>query len=228
MLLEICVHSTEDALTAQQSGADRIELCDNLEAGGITPSYDSIVRCKKNLHIKLHVMIRPRAGDFVYSVEEFNQMKSEIDVAKRLNVEGVVFGVLTTEKKIDVNRTKELVELAKPLRVTFHRAFDEAINPLESLENIIECGADILLTSGQQEKALDGASLIRQLNIHANGRIEIMAGSGITDENILEIAMKTGIKSFHGSAKKLTATNEIIYADVNMIKNMKSNLCKLV
>jgi copper homeostasis protein len=228
MLLEICVNSTETALRALYSGADRIELCDNLQAGGTTPAYETIKECRKNLEIKLHVMIRPRAGNFFYSDEEFNQMKKEIAIAKRWNADGIVFGILTEAKKVDVKRTKELVELSRPLKVTFHRAFDEAVNPFEALENIIECGADILLTSGQKEKAFEGAGLIHELNIRANGRIEIMAGSGITDENILEIAMKTGIKSFHGSAKKINAANEIIYADENMIKNMKCNLCKLV
>src|SRR6185436_9758499 len=174
-----------------------------------------------------HVMIRPRPGNFFYTDSEFGRMKKEIEIAKKMKADGVVFGMLTEDRKVDVIRTKELVELSKPLKVTFHRAFDEAAEPFEALENMIECGADILLTSGQKEKAYDGASLIRELRNRSDGRIEIMAGSGITDENILEIANKTGIKSFHGSAKKINSAGEIIYADEAMIKSMKSQLCKL-
>jgi copper homeostasis protein len=167
-------------------------------------------------------MIRPRAGDFCYTDKEFNLMKNELVDVKKLKADGVVFGILTRDKKVDVKRTKELIELSRPMKVTFHRAFDETIEPFEALENIISCGADILLTSGQKEKAIDGVELIYQLNILAKGRIEIMAGSGITDQNILEIAKQTGIKSFHGSAKKLNSSNEIIYADEEMIRKMKS------
>ncbi len=227
MLLEICVENFESALTAEKAGADRIELCVDLFSGGLTPDFDLLKSVKEKLKIPVHVMIRPRAGDFFYSVAEFEQMKKEIEIAKQLNADGVVFGVLTADKKIDVERTKELVELSRPKKVTFHRAFDEATAPFEALENIIECGADILLTSGQKEKAFDGAELIRQLNLRSNGRVEIMVGSGITDKNILEIAEKARIKSFHGSAKKQNSGNEIIYADEEMIKKMKDHLSQL-
>lgn len=227
MLLEICVTTFEAALRAQDAGADRIELCEDLNSGGVTPNFELIERCQKNLNIKLHVMIRPRAGNFFYTDSEFNEMKKEIEVTKRLKADGAVCGILTRDNKVDVIRTKELVELARPMKTTFHRAFDEAAEPFEALENIIECGADILLTSGQKEKALDGATLIRELHNRAKGRIEIMAGSGVTDENISEIANKTGIKSFHGSAKKINSKGGIIYADAEMIKSMKSYLQKL-
>ncbi|HKR04204.1 MAG TPA: copper homeostasis protein CutC [Bacteroidia bacterium] len=227
MLLEICVTSVEAALTAQNAGADRIELCDNLSEGGTTPKYEVIKSCRKNLHIRLHVMIRPRPGNFFYSDPELNQMKKEIEMSKELKVDGVVFGILTADKKVDIKRAKKLIELSKPLKVTFHRAYDDTVEPLEALENIIECGADILLTSGQKEKAIEGVDLIRLLNIRAHGRIEIMAGSGINDKNVLEIATKTGIQSFHGSAKKINSANEIVYADMEMIRKMKSHLKKL-
>ncbi|MEO5569725.1 MAG: copper homeostasis protein CutC [Bacteroidia bacterium] len=228
MLLEICVTSLESALTAQHAGADQIELCYNLQEGGTTPDYETIEACRKNLTIKLHIMIRPRSGDFFYSDSEFEQMKKEIEMAKQLKADGVVFGILTAEKKVDVERIKELVILSRPMKVTFHRAFDETIDPFEALNSIITCGANILLTSGQKEKAIEGADLIHQLKIQANGKIKIMAGSGITDENILELAAKTGIKSFHGSAKIINGAKEMIYADEGMIGKMKSHLSKLI
>jgi copper homeostasis protein len=224
MLLEICVNSVESAIVARDAGADRIELCDNLAEGGTSPAYETVEAARKNLHIKLHLMIRPRPGNFFYSDSEFKKMEKEIETAKQLKADGVVFGILTADKKVDIERTKKLIELSKPMKVTFHRAFDDTTDPFEALENIIECGADILLTSGQKEKAIDGVELIRQLNIRGNGRIEIMAGSGITDKNILEIARRTEIKSFHGSAKKINSKNKIIYADEEMIGKMKSCL----
>jgi copper homeostasis protein len=224
MLLEICVENFESALTAEKAGADRIELCADLFLGGRTPDFNLLKSVKEKIKIPVHVMIRPRPGDFYYSDAEFKQMKKEIERAKQLKAEGVVFGILTANKKVDVERTKELVELSRPMKITSHRAFDETTEPFEALENIIECGADILLTSGQREKAIDGAELIHQLNLLSNGRIEIMAGSGITDKNILEIAWKAGIKSFHGSAKKQNSENEIIYADEEIIKKMKDHL----
>ncbi|MEP7168828.1 MAG: copper homeostasis protein CutC [Bacteroidota bacterium] len=228
MLLEICVENFASALVAENAGADRIELCYALFLGGLTPGFDLLKSVKEKIKIPIHIMIRPRAGDFFYSFKEFEQMKKEIEMAKQLNAEGVVFGILTSDKKVDVVRTKELVNLSRPMKVTFHRALDETIEPFDALENIIECGADILLTSGQKEKAFDGTQLIHQLNIRANGRIEIMAGSGITDKNILEIAKQTGIKSFHGSAKKINSASKIIYADEEMIGKMKSHLYQLV
>jgi copper homeostasis protein len=228
MLLEICVENFESALTAEKAGADRIELCADLFLGGLTPDFNLLKSVKEKLKIPVHVMIRPRPGDFFYSDAELEQMKKEIEIAKKIKADGVVFGILTADKKVDVERTKELVELSRPMKITFHRAFDETTEPFEALENIAECGANILLTSGQREKAIDGAELIYQLNILAKGRIEIMAGSGITDKNILEIAKKTGIKTFHGSAKKINAAEKILYADKEIIILMKSNLCKLV
>jgi copper homeostasis protein len=227
MLLEICVENFDSALTAENCGADRIELCADLFLGGLTPGFDLLKSVKEKIKIPVHVMIRPRAGDFFYSDSEFDQMKKEIGMAKQFKADGVVFGLLTADKKIDVSRTKKLVEFSKPLKVTFHRAFDETAEPYETLENIIDCGVDILLTSGQKEKAIDGAELIRELNVRAKGKIEIMAGSGITDKNILEIAEKAGVKSFHGSAKRIGSDHKIAYADEKIIKGMKSHLCKL-
>ena len=227
MVLEICVENFESALSAKSGGADRIELCADLFLGGLTPGYDLLKLVKEKIKIPVHVMIRPRAGDFFYSAAEFNQMKREIEIAKKLKADGVVFGILTSENRIDIKRTKELVSLSRPMKVTFHRAFDAATGPFEALKHIIETGADILLTSGQKEKAIDGAELIYRLNNLAKGKIEIMAGSGITDKNILEIAKRTGIKTFHGSAKRKGSDGEIIYADEKIINGMKSNLRKL-
>lgn len=224
MILEICVESFQSAMAAQRAGADRIELCENLYKGGLTPDTDLIKQCKNSLSIKLHVMIRPRAGNFFYSEEEFEIMKNEIEMVKQLNVDGVVFGIFTADGNVDVKRTKKLVELSKPMKTTFHRAFDVANNPFEALENIIECGCDILLTSGQKEKAMDGVELINRLNKKADGRIEIMAGSGVTDKNILEIALQTEIKLFHSSASINISGNKIYVVDEVMVREMKNKL----
>ena len=155
-------------------------------------------------------------------------MINEIKSVKQLKAEGVVFGILTAEGNVDGERTKKLVELSKPMKVTFHRAFDETKNPFEALEKIIECGCDILLTSGQKEKTIDGVDLIKQINEIADRKIEIMAGGGITDKNILEVAKRTGIKSFHGSARKVISGNENYIADEKMIREIKMQISNLL
>lgn len=168
-------------------------------------------------------MIRPREGNFFYSDAEFVQMKKEIETSKKLSADGVVFGILTSDHKVDIVRTKQLVNYAEPMKTVFHRAFDEVVNPNQALEEIISCGIDTLLTSGQCEKAEDGKSLIKNLQYQAGNRINIMAGSGITDKNILEIARFTGIRCFHGSAKKKNAQREI-FAGAETIRKMKAIL----
>ncbi len=201
-ILEICANSVESALMAQKGGAQRIELCDNIYEGGTTPSYGAISKAREVLNIDLNVIIRPRGGDFCYSELEFEIMKKDIEFAKESGVDGIVIGVLNPDGTIDMNKTKHLVELAKPMSVTFHRAFDVTKDPFKALEDIIECGCNRVLTSGQENKTMDGVSLIRKLVEKAENRIIIMPGSGINETNVQEISQKTGTTEFHASLRK--------------------------
>ena len=200
-LLEICVDSVESAIAAQEGGADRVELCANLNEDGTTPSTGMIEVARKNLTIGLQVMIRPRGGDFCYSAREFEIMQKDVAVAKTLGADGVVFGILNSNRTIDVVRTRELIELARPLQVTFHRAFDVAVAPLPALETLIELRVERLLTSGQARTAMEGLALITQLAQKAAGRISIVPASGINAENVRRIIQMSGVQEVHvGSA----------------------------
>lgn len=198
--IEIVVYNIESALRAQEGGADRIELCDNPGEGGTTPSYGIIESVRQNVSMDVFVMIRPRGGDFHYSNYEFHSMKRDISQCQKLSVDGVVFGILTPEGTIDKKRCKELIEKARPLKVTCHRAFDMTRDPFEALEDCIEVGFDRILTSGQQTQALPGATLIGELIKQANGRIAIMPGSGVNENTVTEIIQKSGAKEIHFSA----------------------------
>ena len=201
MIVEVCLVGVESAVSAQAGGASRIELCENLAEGGTTPGWGMISLAREKLSIPIHVMIRPRAGDFVYSDLEFEVMKRDVITAVSLQVDGVVFGLLTPDRDIDVGRTKELMDLARPLSVTFHRAFDATTDPLSALDDLIRLGVNRLLTSGQQATAWEGRELIRELVESANGRLHIMAGSGINAHNAAELIAATGIQEIHvGSA----------------------------
>ena len=202
MILEICANSVHSALAAQNAGAHRVELCENLSEGGTTPSYGTLLITRKLLSIEIYVLIRPRAGDFLYSNEEFEVMKADIEICKKLNCDGVVIGILTQNGEVDVERTRELVNLAKPMGVTFHRAFDRCSNPSMALEQIIETGCERILTSGLKASANDASTLLKQLVDQANGRISIMPGAGVNANNIKELSKKTGAREFHASAKK--------------------------
>lgn len=201
--LEICVDSIESAINAQSAGADRVELCDNLTEGGTTPSYGMIISARKNLSIGLHVIIRPRGGDFLYSAQEFEIMIKDIEICRQSGVDGVVIGLLNSDGTIDVKRTKYLVESAAPMAVTFHRAFDVCSDPEKGLEDIILTGASRILTSGQKNLVPEGAVLIRRLVNMAGDRIIIMPGSGIDESNIAEMARVTGAKEFHLTGRKV-------------------------
>ena len=209
MLLEVCVHSVESAIAAEKGGAKRVELCDNIPEGGTTPSHAAIVLARKHLSIDLNVIIRPRGGDFLYTSLELKIMKQDIIAAKNLGADGVVFGVLTREGNIDKTACRQLLEVAYPMRTTFHRAFDMVADPYVSLEDIISLGFDNLLTSGLQSKAYDGIPLIKKLVEQAKERITIMPGSGINENNIKEIATKTKAKAFHVSVRKKTASHMV-------------------
>ena len=200
MKLEIIGFNIESCIAAQNAGADRIELCDGPGEGGTTPSYGFIKTARKVLDIDLYVMIRPRGGDFLYSDEEFEIMKTDVAVCKEIGCDGIVFGILTTEGKVDKKRCKEIIELAYPLEATFHRAFDRVADPFEALEDVIELGFERILTSGLKPKAEEGRQTIFELISKADDRIIIMPGSGITSENIISIAESTGARELHSSA----------------------------
>lgn len=200
MNIEICAYSLESSLNAQKSGATRVELCGGLGEGGTTPSAGMIQAVREAIHIALYVMIRPRGGDFVYEPQEFNTMKRDIDFARKLGADGVVLGVLLPDGRVDIERTRALVEYAHPMGVTFHRAFDLTPDPLEALEAIIQTGAERILTSGQQSGAPAGAPLLSKLVKEAKNRIEIMAGGGVSVDNAEALAA-TGVDALHLTGK---------------------------
>jgi len=199
--LEICANGVTSALAAQEGGADRVELCQHLEAGGITPSHGQIQLARQLLHIGVHVLIRPRAGDFLYTDIEFEEMKADIAYCRAAGCDGIVIGLLRPDGMVDEVRTRALVNLASPMQVTFHRAFDVCRDPEAALETIIHSGCTRLLTSGMKNTAQEGATLIAKLVRQAGNRIEIMPGSGIDESNVLAIAQSTGARAFHSSAK---------------------------
>lgn len=205
--IEVCAASVQSALTAQLAGAHRIELCSSLELGGITPSASTIQKTREILDIEVYVLIRPRPGDFLYSSLEFDTIKRDILFCKNVKtedgkkVDGVVIGILKKDGQINVERTKELVELAAPMKVTFHRAFDRAVDPFLSLEKVIETGAHRILTSGQFADAYEGRFLLQELVEKAAGRISIMPGAGVNAQNIFELVKTTQAKEFHLSGK---------------------------
>jgi len=200
--VEICADSATGAFAAERGGADRVELCDNLLEGGTTPSAGCIKVARKGLKIGLQVIIRPRGGDFLYNQDELNVMREDIRMAKDLGADGVVIGCLTAEGDIDVAQTRELIALARPLNVTFHRAFDMCRDPQRGLEELIALGVDRVLTSGQEASCLEGMETIAALQKQAAGRIIVMPGGGITPRNIEKIVASTGVTEVHLSARK--------------------------
>jgi copper homeostasis protein len=200
MILEIVVYNIESALKAQEGGADRLELCDNPGEGGTTPSFGIIESVRQNVNLDVYVMIRPRGGDFHYTNYEFHSMKRDIYQCQRISVDGVVFGILNADGTLDKKRCKELIDKARPLKVTCHRAFDMTRDPFEALEDCIEVGFDRILTSGHRPSAALGADLIGELIKKANGRIAIMPGSGVNENTVEDIVRKTGAKEIHFSA----------------------------
>ncbi len=200
--VEICVDSVESAVSAQSAGADRVELCAGLPEGGTTPSYGTILSARHNLDIGLHVMIRPRGGDFLYSDTEFDIMRRDIEICGECGVDSVVFGLLKPDGNIDIERTSILVGYAYPMQVTFHRAFDMCYDPVQGLEDVIDTGAARLLTSGQKNRAPEGATLIRQLVMQGGERIIIMAGGGIDESNAAGFVKESSVREIHLTGRK--------------------------
>jgi len=218
--LEIACFNLESALIAQENGADRVELCANRNDGGTTPNFETIQEARTALSIPLMVMIRPRAGDFVYSDTEFHQMKTDLIEFKKLKVDGFVFGILNKDASINHEQNTELLALAHPLPCTFHRAFDEVNTKEEALEVLIRCGFKTILTSGLEQNAVDGLQALSELIQKANNRIIIMPGGGIRAENIKLLSSNTKASFYHSSA--IIDEGEI--ADKEEIKALKANL----
>lgn len=200
---EICTNSVESCIAAQDGGANRVELCSGIPEGGTTPSYGEIAVAREVLtKTKLHVIIRPRGGDFLYSEIEIKTMLKDIEVARQLEADGVVFGCLTADGEIDSRAMQQLIAASNGLSVTFHRAFDVCRDAQQALEQLIDLGCHRILTSGQQPSAEAGIPLLKALQEQAAGRVILLAGCGINEENIARIASETGIEEFHFSARQ--------------------------
>lgn len=198
--LEIACFNLESAVIAQENGADRVEFCDGIEVGGTTPNLEITQQVRALLTIDLNVMIRPRGGNFVYSDAEFQQMKNEIVQFKKMGINGFVFGILTENNSINTIQNTELVELAKPFPCTFHKAFDEVPDAFQALEDVIACGFQSILTSGQKPNVMEGVNRLAELVTKANNRITIMPGGGLRASNIAFIQEKTKATFYHSSA----------------------------
>lgn len=207
MILEVCVDSIGSMLTAKEAGADRIELCSALNIGGITPSVGFMEQAKGIDGLEVFVMIRPRSGDFLYDTHEFQVMKSDIEVVKKMGFDGIVTGILKSDGLIDIVRMNELVEHAKPLKVVMHRAFDHAKNAKEYVPELIEMGICRILTSGQKANALEGVEYIGQLQEAYGDKITIMPGAGVNGDNIEHIMSVTKCTNYHLSGKVDVGSN---------------------
>lgn len=218
--LEIACFTLESAIIAQENGADRVELCDGIAVGGTTPDFEIVKQARANLIINLYAMIRPRGGNFVYTDEEFQQMKADITALKKMNIDGFVFGILKEDKTINVEQNKVLVDLAKPIPCTFHRAFDEVENAFEALEDTIACGFKTILTSGQKTNVSEGMHRLAELVSKADNRIVIMPGGGLRSTNIEVVQQNTKAVFYHSSA--ITDGSEV--ASGIEVQNLKSKL----
>jgi len=221
MILEIAVFNIQSALLAADAGADRIELCENAADGGTTVSYGMLKTIKERISIPVFPIIRARGGDFFYTDDEYAVMQKDVLLCKQLGFEGVVIGLLNKDATVNKERTKRLVELAYPLEVTFHRAFDRTKDSFQSLEDVIECGCQRILTSGQVPNAFDGKELIKKLIEQADDKIIIMPGSGVRSNNIKELAEYTGATELHSSARKNIAS-VMNYVNAGMKENLEN------
>ena len=207
IILEVIAFDIESCLLAETAGANRIELCANPHEGGTTPSKGMMHLARQKTNLPLFPIIRPRGGDFLYSEDEYESMKQDLLLAREIGCDGVVLGLLLPDGSIDHERTSKLVNIAYPMDVTFHRAFDRVKNPEEALETVIETGCTRILTSGLHPTALEGKATIRKLVELANERIIIMPGSGIRADNLESLYLETHAREFHSSARKTIETN---------------------
>ena len=197
MLVEACVDTVASALAAEAGGAGRVELCANLVEGGTTPSAGTIALARERLAIPLFVLVRPRGGDFLHDADEVETMRRDVEAARRLGADGVVIGALTADGQVDAATTRLLVDAARPMRVTFHRAFDAARDPAEALEALVALGVDRVLTSGGAPSALDGAAALGALVRQAAGRLTILAGGGLTPATVGAVVAASGVREVH-------------------------------
>ncbi|MGH0053679.1 MAG: copper homeostasis protein CutC [Sphaerochaetaceae bacterium] len=197
MKIEICLESIESVLAAQAGGADRVEFCADLFEGGTTPSLGAFKAARAHSSITMNVMVRPRGGDFCYSNLEFEAMKEDVRLFREAGANGIVFGILTPDGEIDMDRSRQLIELARPCSVTFHRAFDMSRDASRSLENLIKLGIDRVLTSGLEETVTEGLENLKNLIAQARERIIVMPGCGITERNFTRIQETLGAKEYH-------------------------------
>lgn len=224
--LEISVESVATAVAAERGGADRIELCAEAAIGGVTPSIEMMREARERVKIPIFAMIRPRGGNFVYSKDEFAAMRRSVDDARAAGMDGLVLGVLTAERGIDVMRTRELIELCGGLPVTFHRAIDEAADLPSALEGIITTGAQRVLTSGGQASALEGADAIAGLVAQAGTRIVILPGAGIHPDNVQELAKRTSAREFHSGLSSVLGRSADVGRFEAEVRRLKRNLCE--
>lgn len=200
-ILECCVDSVESALAAEKGGANRLELCGNLIIGGTTPDINLFLAVREKVNIKIHVLIRPRFGDFCYTNEEFNIIKRDIEMFKNHGADGVVIGILNEDGSLNIDQMKELISAAGDMSITLHRAFDVCRDPFEALEDSKKLGIHTILTSGQKDNCFDGKELIRQLIKRSGGTVDILVGGGVEDSIIKELVETTKARSFHMSGK---------------------------
>ena len=198
MVKEACVGSYSEAVSAEKRGADRVELCDNLDVGGTTPSYGTIKTTVEKLKIPVFVMIRPRGGNFCYNKNEIEIMKKDIELCKALGVKGIVLGVLTKNDEIDYPLLKELIDLADPMEVTFHKAIDDLENPVLEIKKLAEIGVKRILSSGTKAKALDGKEILNKMIAEANDDITVIVAGGVTTDNFDEISKEIVSTEYHG------------------------------
>lgn len=224
--IEICCGSIQSAANAKAGGAVRVELCQGLVEGGTTPSPATIDYAVKELGLQVFVLVRPRGGDFCYNELEIRTMEEDVAYCKKVGVAGIVVGFLHPDGTIDTELTRRFVELSDPLPVTFHRAFDRCTEPLKALEQIIGCGCAHILTSGCRPTAMEGADLLQQLVQQADGRIQILAGSGITPENAAALKQKTGVPEIHGSCK-FTRADGAWETDAGQVRRLVTELQEL-
>jgi len=224
LVIECCANSVQSAINGVKGGANRIELCNNLENGGLTPKYEDIIKAKEKLITPLHILIRPREGSFIYTNDELNQILTDITFCKNVGCAGVVIGSLNIDGSINKKQTKAMVDSAKPMHITFHRAFDECNNLLRNLKDVIDCGCDTLLTSGQEKNVCLGFEKLKTLVSISKGRINILAGGGVNHENVKAL-FKIGVRSFHlsGSEKNSNGILETNSKNIlSVIKKLKT------